>query len=664
MERSAAGSRRPLPRPQLGGNERLETRAMLSAVPDGPSNTGADRILWHGDAVEARVDHWVGRMAVAPVSGHAALPAGGAFVQLQATLAHGHAAWHATPLGGGMFSLTTPGASPETVALWAARTPAVASLEPDFVLHAASVPNDPLFTSQWSLQNVGQYSGTVGNDIGATRAWDVTTGSRSVVVGVVDSGIDITHPDLAANIWTNPGEISGNGIDDDNNGYVDDIHGWNFVDNTNDVSDVYGHGTHVAGIIGATGNNGTGVTGVAWQVSLMALKFEDSRGVGSTSAMLAALNYATMMRRDHGINIVATNNSWATSTGPSVVVANAIRAHGDAGITFVAAAGNNATDNDAIPRYPGDYRLPNVITVAALNTTNGLASMSNYGATTVDLAAPGALIQSTFPRGTYGILSGTSMATPQVTGVVALLAAAKPGISVAEARTAILGSVTPVAALAGKTVTGGRINAAAALESLGIAPNQPAPQPQPPVIAVPPASPPILKLPFNDAFTGVGGPAVSNAWAQPVGRIAISANSAISLATGNSVLVLKGMSAADVHLRAQVSVRPVTGMAVGLVARHAGPGDTGMYLGRLVKRPTGYAAQIWVNSHGTWTLLGMRAAPRGSGLLQFDVVDNRLTLRFNGRTLLDLRNSAITQAGSVGVQATGIGNRFSHFRAT
>jgi subtilisin family serine protease len=662
MDRSQAGfrnGRRPRREHGLHGAERLEARTLLSAVPGGPAATGIESVLWHGRAVEARVDHWVGRLAVAPISSHNAVPAGG--VVLQGSLSASHPGWRATALAGGFFSLSTPGAAPQTVARWAAQTPAVATLEPDRVFHAASVPNDPLFATQWNLLNVGQYSGTIGTDIQAAKAWGITTGSRSVVVGVVDSGIDITHPDLAANIWTNPGETPGNGIDDDHNGYVDDIHGWNFVDNTNNVADVYGHGTHVAGIIGAAGNNGTGVAGIDWQVSLMALKFEDSRGIGFTSSMLAALNYATMMRRDHGINVVATNNSWATSSGPSVVVENAIRAQGDAGITFVAAAGNNATNNDAIPRYPGGYRLPNVITVAALNTTNSLASMSNYGATSVDLAAPGSLIQSTFPGGTYGILSGTSTAAPQVTGVVALLAAAKPGITVAEVRTAILGSTTPAASLAGKTVTGGRLNAGATLESLGIAPVPPAPQP-PPSATVPPAPTP-SSLPFSDSFNRPNGP-VAGAWTQPVGRIAISGNTAISVSGGNAVMVLRNVVTADVHLRAWVSVRPITGMGVGLVARYGGPGDGNMYLGRLVKRPAGYAVQIWASDHGVWRLLGMRAAPRGSGLLQFDVVGNRLTLHSNGRALLDIRNNSITRPGGVGTRITGIGSRFDNFVAS
>jgi len=662
MDREHAGfrpGRRSRRTHGLHGAEQLEGRTLLSAVPGRPAATGIERILWHGRSVEARVHQWVGRMVVAPIGGDNAVPAGG--VAFQGSLSGSHPGWHATALAGGFFSLSTPGASPQTVARWAARTPGVATLEPDLVFRAASMPNDPLFATQWSLLNVGQYSGTIGNDIQATRAWGITTGSRSVVVGVVDSGIDINHPDLAANIWTNPGETPGNGIDDDHNGYVDDVHGWNFVDNTNNVADVYGHGTHVAGIIGAAGNNGMGVAGIDWQVSLMALKFEDSHGIGFTSSMLAALNYARMMRRDRGINVVATNNSWETSSGHSVVVENAIRAQGDAGITFVAAAGNNATNNDAIPRYPGSYRLPNVITVAALNTTNSLASMSNYGATSVDLAAPGSLIQSTFPGGTYGILSGTSMAAPQVTGVVALLAAAKPGITVAEVRTAILGSTTSAASLAGKTVTGGRLNAGAALESLGIAPVPPAPQP-PPSVTVPP-SPVSPALPFSDSFNRPNGP-VAAAWTQPVGRIEISGNTAISLSGGNTVMVLRNVGTADAHLRAWVSIRPITGMGVGLVARYGGPGDSSMYLGRLVKRPAGYAAQIWASDHGVWRLLGMRAAPGGSGLLQFNVVGNHLTLLGNGRVLLDIRDNSITRPGSVGVRTTGIGSRFDNFLAS
>lgn len=644
MDRSRARIRRkhqPAGDRRLGGPEQLEARSLLSGLSVLPTPTADfESIQWRGHAVEARVDQWVGRLAVSQLGDLAGAKAAAGSPVLVDPLAACHPGWHATSLGNGFFSLTTPGAARYAVLDWAAHTKAVARLEPDLAIRTASWPTDPLVSSQWNLKNTGQYAATVGNDINAAQAWSMTTGSRNVVVAVIDSGIDLTHPDLAANIWTNPGDAAGNAVDDDRNGYQNDIHGWNFVDNNNQVSDGYGHGTHVAGIIGAVGNNGIGVTGISWQVSLMALKVQDSRGIGYTSSIIKAINYVTMMRRDHGINIVAVNASWEAAAGFSVVVQEAIRAVGNAGVTFVAAAGNQASNNDAIPHYPGNYRLPNVIAVAALSTTNTLASMSNYGGTTVDLAAPGSLIQSTFPGGAYGILSGTSMAAPQVTGVVALLAAVKPGITVAEVRAAILGTTTPVASLAGKVAAGGRLNAGAALASLGI----------------------VLPTPVPPAATPLPQPKAS--WVQAVGRIAVSANTAISTSGGNSVMVLRGVSAADVHLRATVATRAVVGQAVGLVARYGGPGDANMYLGRLVKRPAGFAAEIWRNVGGVWRLLAARAAPRGGGLLGFDVVGSSLTLSFNGRTLLQVHDSAITRPGSVGVRITGAGNRFDTFVAT
>jgi len=586
------------------------------------------------------VDHWVGQLAVSQLGNAAGSKAAAGSPVLVEPLAVRHPGWHATSLGNGFFSLTTPGASRYAVVDWAAHTKAVARLEPDLAIRTASWPNDPLAPSQWNLKNTGQYAATVGTDINVAQAWSMTTGSRNVVVAVIDSGIDITHPDLAANIWTNPGDTSGNSLDDDHNGYLDDIHGWNFVDDNNQVTDGYGHGTHVAGIIGAVGNNGSGVTGISWQVSLLPLKVQDSRGIGYTSSILKAINYVTMMRRDHGINIVAVNASWEAAAGFSVVVVSANKKEGEAGVTFIAAAGNQASDNDVVPRYPANYLLPNVITVAALSTTNTLASMSNYGGTTVDLAAPGSLIQSTFPGGTYGILSGTSMAAPQVTGVVALLAAAKPGITVAEVRAAILGTTTPVASLAGKVVTAGRLNAGAALASLGIVSPTPVPPPATP-LPRPPAS-----------------------WVQAVGRIAVSANTAISTSDGNAVMVLRGVSVADVRVRANVATRAGVGHAVGLVARYGGPGDANMYLGRLAHRPAGFVAQIWRNIGGVWQLLAARAAPKGSGLLQFDVVGSSLTLSLNGQVLLGVRDNAITRPGSVGMRITGAGNRLDNFVAT
>ena len=613
-----------------------------------------ERTIWRGRAVEARVDHWTGRFT-------AALPAAAGFRAVESQLARRHPDWHVTSLGGDAFSLVAPGSSRQAVLGWASRTAAVTTIEPDFVFRTASLPHDPLFPSQWNLLDTGQYSVTTGADIRAKDAWDITTGSRSVVVAVVDSGLDVTHPDLAANIWTNPGEIAGNGIDDDHNGFVDDVHGWNFVDGTNQLTDVFGHGTHVAGIIGAVGDNGLGVAGVAWHVSLMGLKFQDARGVGSTSTMLAALNYATMMRRDHAINVVATNNSWETTAGYSRVVEGVIKSQGDAGILFVAAAGNQGSDNDLTPRYPGGYRLPNVLCVAAAGPSGGLLSMSNYGRTTVDLAAPGGMIQSTFPGGGYGILSGTSMATPHVSGVAALLAAAKPGLTAGEIRAAIVGSVRPVPALAGTSVTGGLLDARAALAFVGVGPAIP-PQPAPDVPPVTPPTPP--PLPVADAFNQAAGPLDATRWVQSSGRTAVSAQTAISSSPATSLVLLRGLKVADVRLQVRVLLPPVVGRSVGLVARHGGSSGDAMILGRVVNRSSGPVAQIWARSGGTWRLLGRQAVTGRAGVLEFAVIGSRLTLRWNGQTAVDVRDTTVGGTGSAGVRTSGLGCRFDDFLAT
>jgi subtilisin family serine protease len=321
--------------------------------------------------------------------------------------------------------------------------------------------------------------------------------SQPPVVAIIDSGIDVSHPYLAASIWTNPGEVAGNGVDDDRNGYVDDLHGWNFVANTANVHDGYGHGTHVAGVVAAVGTAGVSTAGIGWNVSLMALKFQDDTGLGFTGAAIAGIQYATMMRRDFGVNVVAINVSWGGTTGTSTMLQDAIRAAGDAGITFVAAAGNSGADNDAVARYPSGYDQPNVIAVAATGWDGSLAGFSNYGATTVDLGAPGAAIYSTLPGGRYGSLSGTSQAAPQVSGAVARLAAAKPGISVAEVRTALFATVDKLPSLAGRVATGGRLNVFAALASVsGTSLAAPAPvvtQPVAPVVV----SPPVVKPPIG-----------------------------------------------------------------------------------------------------------------------------------------------------------------------
>lgn len=322
------------------------------------------------------------------------------------------------------------------------------------------VPNDPLINSQWALRNMSAFG-----------AWDYSTGSKDVVVAIIDSGIDLTHKDLIKNLWINPGEIAGDGIDNEGNGYVDDINGWNFTNNNNDVQDRYGHGTHIAGIIGAEANNSLGVAGINWNVSLMSLKFMDDKGIGWTSGAANAMNYVSMMKTVYGVNIVVANASWGGGTGFSNTLYNAITKLNDAGVVLTVAAGNNGSDNDITPRYPSCFDVNNVISVGALSKYDGvsLVSYSNYGASSVDLAAPGGVIMSTLPPDTYGYLSGTSMASPQVAGAVALLNSVKPGISISEVKAAIFSSVDKVPELFGKVTTGGKLNLGAAMANvLGI----------------------------------------------------------------------------------------------------------------------------------------------------------------------------------------------------
>ena len=329
----------------------------------------------------------------------------------------------------------------------------------------STVPNDPSFSQLYALHNTGQTGGTIGADIDATAAWDVTTGSQAVVVGVIDTGIDYTHPDLAANIWTNPGEIAGNGIDDDANGFVDDVHGYDFANNDGDPMDDHGHGTHVSGTIGAVGGNGTGVTGVSWNVSLMALKFLDASGSGWDSDAIRAINYATMMRTAYDVNVRVTNSSWGGGSYDAGLL-DAINAGGAAGIMFVAAAGNSGQNADTSPSYPAAYNSPAIVSVAATDSTDSLAWFSNYGPTSVDVAAPGVNIISTLPGNRYGMLSGTSMATPHVSGVAALALAVDPSLTVAQLKGRLLDTVDPIPGLSGRTVSGGRLNASAVVNSL------------------------------------------------------------------------------------------------------------------------------------------------------------------------------------------------------
>ena len=340
--------------------------------------------------------------------------------------------------------------------IWA-NDPRIALIEPNYTFSVADTfPDDDRIGNLWGLHNTGQNGGSLDADIDAPEAWDLQTGSGEIVIGVIDSGIDYTHPDLANNIWTNPGEIPGNGIDDDENGYIDDVHGWDFVNDDPDPMDGNGHGTHVAGTIAAAGNNEIGISGVSWNASLMALRFLNDSGNGSSYHALLALEYATMMGAD------ITNNSWIGESY-SGAAQFAINQAGNAGSLYVVCAGNDRNDNDITPTYPASYLGDNVITVAATTNTDGLSSFSNYGANSVDLGAPGSGILSTKPGGGYTTKSGTSMAAPHVTGVASLLLSKRGDLTPAEIRSAILSGTDSIPSLQGKTVSEGRLNAFGAL---------------------------------------------------------------------------------------------------------------------------------------------------------------------------------------------------------
>jgi len=320
-------------------------------------------------------------------------------------------------------------------------------------------PNDPQFSEQWALHNQGQNGGKERADIDALKAWTKTQGNKNVVVAVLDSGVDYNHVDLRANMWTRPDSVPE--YVDDELGTLDDVHGFDVDMNLGDPMDDNGHGTHCAGVIGAEGDNGEGIAGINWHVQIMPLKFLGRGGFGTTKAAIEAINYA-IDRKKHGVNIRVISASWG-STQRSKALEDVIRAASDAGILFVAAAGNNGTDNDKRPHYPSNYDLPNVISVAALDNTDNLASFSNYGEKTVHIAAPGKDITSTWLGDQYREASGTSMATPHVSGVAALIISASPNISVEKLKERLLKSVDKIDSLSGKVASGGRLNAAKAV---------------------------------------------------------------------------------------------------------------------------------------------------------------------------------------------------------
>lgn len=346
------------------------------------------------------------------------------------------------------------------------RDPTIEFVEPNWIYQHHATSNDLYYTngSLWGMYGDGTSpSNPFGSQAG--EAWVNKTNCSSVYVGIIDEGMMFTHEDLAGNVWTNPYDPV-DGVDNDGNGYIDDIHGWDFAGNDNSVFDGKdAHGTHVSGTVAAHGGNGKGVAGVCWQAQLISLKFLGNAG-GTTANAIKAVNYVTDLKTRHGLNIVATNNSWGGG-GYSIGLYNAIESAGVANILFVAAAGNSGVNVESSPQYPASYPSANIISVAAIDKSGNLASWSNYGSASVDLGAPGVSIWSTVPgkrgQSAYSSYSGTSMATPHVTGAAALYAAAHPNTQAAAIKGAILSTVVPTGSLGGKTVTGGRLNISAAL---------------------------------------------------------------------------------------------------------------------------------------------------------------------------------------------------------
>jgi serine protease len=330
--------------------------------------------------------------------------------------------------------------------------PGVRYAEPDYLMQLAATPNDPSFGQQWGLRNTGQLvngiRGTPGADINATAAWNVAVDSRAVVVAEVDSGVDYNHPDLAANVWTNPGGVAG---------CPAGTHGYNVVANTCEPMDDYGHGTQVAGALGAVGNNGVGVAGVAWRATILPVKWTDSAGHGSTFRLIRALDWA-LKAKAAGVNVRVVNDSAVfAGTSFSQALSDELDKLAANNVLFVTAAGNNRNDNDVTPKYPCSYGKANEICAAATEQHDRLAGFSNWGATTVDLAAPGKDILTTVRGGGYGYTKGTSFAAPLVAGAAAL-AVSVQDMSTSALKARILGGVDRLPSLAGRVRSGGRLD--------------------------------------------------------------------------------------------------------------------------------------------------------------------------------------------------------------
>ena len=351
--------------------------------------------------------------------------------------------------GGDQLVRLKPGMSPLVAAAILERLPNVKYACPNFLRKAALVPTDPDYGNQWGWQKIE-----------AEGAWEISTGDADITVGVIDTGVDLDHPDLASNLWVNESEAAGTpGLDDDGNGFVDDLHGWNAISNSPNPNDDNGHGSHCAGTIGAVANNGKGGCGANWNVRIMALKFLDADGNGWDSDAIELIDYAIATNDAGSSNVRVLSNSWG-GFGASSALQAAIQRARDAGIVFTAAAGNNTfnLDSSLCVFAPAALNVSNIVSVAATDGADGIASFSNYGSSVCSVGAPGVSIYSTVINGGYAYYDGTSMACPHVAGVLALTLSAAPALDMNTLIDRVLLNVDPVSSLQGKTSTGSRLN--------------------------------------------------------------------------------------------------------------------------------------------------------------------------------------------------------------
>ncbi len=487
--------------------EALEPRVMLSAdgmtelaiapewfesLPETVSSRlvecfGTREIDWQGQTVEVLQDHWLVQFSADAVQGIASV------AEVASLLTPDVPFEVVSGLGGiGQVLIRTGGASVAAVDAWLAQNPDVALYAPDQFIEVQAAPTDPLYEQLWGMENIGQKDGVLDADIDATEAWDLQTDGSGVVVAVFDTGVDYTHEDLAGNMWINAAEYGGLlGVDDDGNGFVDDIYGYDFYADEGDPMDESGHGTHVSGTIGAVANNGVGVAGVCWDASIMAVRMLGPDGGGEIADAIAAFNYVTMMKQEYddgsgdgtpGADVRVANLSWG-GYGFAPPLEAAVASSGAAGILSVASAGNAHWNNDWFPHIPSSFDLDCIISVAATDRNDELADVyiwddleqdwvwwwgSNYGFESVDLAAPGVGILSTTPPGvtgqSYGFMGGTSMATPHVAGAAALAWSYFPGATMQQVRGAILGGAERLPSLQGLVATEGRLDVRATLE--------------------------------------------------------------------------------------------------------------------------------------------------------------------------------------------------------